>query len=37
MEHGRVSERGTHDELLARGGTYARYYEMQFTDGGLGA
>ena len=37
MEHGRVSERGTHEELLARGGTYARYYEMQFTDGGLGA
>ena len=37
MEHGRVSERGTHDELLARGGTYARYYEMQFSDGGLGA
>ena len=35
MEHGRVSERGTHEELLARGGTYARYYEMQFTDGGL--
>ena len=37
MEHGRVSERGTHEELLARGGTYARYYEMQFADGGLGA
>ena len=37
MEHGRVSERGTHEELLARGGTYARYYEMQFSDGGLGA
>ncbi len=34
MEHGRVSERGSHDELLARGGTYARYYEMQFADGG---
>ena len=35
MENGRVSERGTHDELLARGGTYARYYEMQFSDGSL--
>ncbi len=30
VEHGQVVERGTHDELLARGGTYARYYRMQF-------
>jgi ATP-binding cassette subfamily B protein len=30
MEDGRAVERGTHDELLARGGTYARYYRMQF-------
>ena len=30
VEHGRVVERGTHDELLARNGTYARYYRMQF-------
>ena len=30
VENGRVVERGTHEELLQRGGTYARYYRMQF-------
>ena len=33
MEGGRVVERGTHDDLLARNGTYARYYRMQFGSG----
>ena len=23
-----IAERGTHDELIARGGIYAHYYEM---------
>lgn len=32
VEDGRVVEAGTHDELLARGGTYARYYRMQFGE-----
>jgi subfamily B ATP-binding cassette protein MsbA len=32
LEDGAIRERGTHDELLARGGVYARLYEMQFRD-----
>ena len=30
IDAGRVVEEGTHEELLARGGIYERYYEMQF-------
>lgn len=30
MHHGEVKEQGTHAELLARGGLYARLYELQF-------
>lgn len=30
MEHGDIVEQGTHDELLAAGGAYARLYRSQF-------
>ena len=30
MEHGKIVEQGTHDELLASGGAYARLYAAQF-------
>jgi ATP-binding cassette subfamily B protein len=30
IEAGRIVESGTHAELLARGGTYARLYRTQF-------
>src|SRR5438067_497614 len=31
MEQGRITEQGTHEELLAAGGTYANLYSLQFT------
>jgi ATP-binding cassette, subfamily B, bacterial len=33
LDRGRIVERGTHDELLARSGLYARVYEQQFRSG----
>ena len=32
LHDGTIHERGTHDELLERGGIYARLYGMQFQD-----
>jgi ATP-binding cassette, subfamily B, bacterial MsbA len=32
LDNGTIRERGKHDDLLARGGIYARLYEMQFRD-----
>jgi ATP-binding cassette, subfamily B, bacterial len=33
IDRGRIVEQGTHDELAARGGLYARLYEQQFRGG----
>jgi ABC-type multidrug transport system fused ATPase/permease subunit len=30
IEHGEVIEQGSHDELIARGGAYKKFYELQY-------
>jgi ABC-type transport system involved in cytochrome bd biosynthesis fused ATPase/permease subunit len=32
MDQGRIVERGTHDELLARGGLYKEIHDLQLVD-----
>ena len=36
LDQGRLVERGTHAQLLERGGLYAHLHRMQFRDGGEG-
>ena len=33
LDRGTIIERGTHSELLAKGGAYAALYHEQFSDG----
>jgi subfamily B ATP-binding cassette protein MsbA len=35
LEQGRITELGSHEELLARNGTYSRLYHLQFGEADL--
>jgi ATP-binding cassette subfamily B protein len=32
LDHGRIVQRGTHEELLDRGGLYKQIYDLQLKD-----
>ncbi len=36
IEHGEITEMGTHEELMQHSGTYRRLYDLQFSDDGAG-
>ncbi len=36
MDGGQIVAHGSHDELVAAGGLYARLAKLQFTDGSIG-
>jgi ATP-binding cassette subfamily B protein len=35
MEHGAIVEQGSHDQLIAAGGPYARLYSAQFAQAAM--
>jgi ATP-binding cassette subfamily B protein len=37
LDHGQIAGRGSHDELIAQNGLYARLYEEQFGSGAVQA
>jgi subfamily B ATP-binding cassette protein MsbA len=34
LDHGKIAETGTHDQLASRGGIYQRLYDLQFLEAG---